>query len=97
MRNEFPAIRGRSKWVTDQWPPCTCPWISAPLVWCHFARWSIGYLAALDSRVEISQKVITKYGRGQRTKKASQPMVLPAWNPHGYLNNACHRIAVQVV
>jgi DMSO/TMAO reductase YedYZ molybdopterin-dependent catalytic subunit len=28
---------------------------------------------------------------------ASQPMVLPGWNPKGYLNNACHRIAVQVV
>jgi DMSO/TMAO reductase YedYZ molybdopterin-dependent catalytic subunit len=27
----------------------------------------------------------------------SQPMVLPAWNPKGYLNNACHRIAVQAV
>jgi DMSO/TMAO reductase YedYZ molybdopterin-dependent catalytic subunit len=27
----------------------------------------------------------------------AQPMVLPAWNPKGYLNNACHRIAVQVV
>jgi hypothetical protein len=26
----------------------------------------------------------------------SQPMVLPGWNPRGYLNNACHRIAVQV-
>ncbi len=26
----------------------------------------------------------------------SQPMVLPGWNPKGYLNNACHRIAVQV-
>lgn len=27
----------------------------------------------------------------------SQPMVVPAWNPQGYLNNACHRIAVKVV
>ena len=27
----------------------------------------------------------------------SQPMVLPGWNPKGYLNNASHRIAVQVV
>lgn len=27
----------------------------------------------------------------------TQPMVLPGWNPKGYLNNACHRIAVQVV
>ncbi len=27
----------------------------------------------------------------------AQPMVLPRWNPKGYLNNACHRIAVQAV
>lgn len=26
----------------------------------------------------------------------SQPMVIPAWNPAGYLNNACHRIAVKI-
>jgi len=26
----------------------------------------------------------------------SQPVVLPNWNPRGYLNNACHRIAVMV-
>ncbi len=27
----------------------------------------------------------------------SQPMVVPGWNPKGYLNNACHRIAVKAV
>jgi DMSO/TMAO reductase YedYZ molybdopterin-dependent catalytic subunit len=27
----------------------------------------------------------------------SQPTIVPGWNPKGYLNNACHRIAVQVV
>ena len=27
----------------------------------------------------------------------SQPMVVPGWNPKGYLNNTCHRIAVHVV
>lgn len=27
----------------------------------------------------------------------SQPMILPGWNPKGYLNNAAHRIAVKVV
>lgn len=27
---------------------------------------------------------------------AAQPMLLPGWNPRGYLNNACHRIAVKV-
>ena len=26
----------------------------------------------------------------------AQPMVLPGWNPRGYLNNACHRIAVLI-
>ncbi len=26
----------------------------------------------------------------------SQPMVMPQWNPEGYCNNACHRIAVKV-
>jgi hypothetical protein len=25
-----------------------------------------------------------------------QPMVVPGWNPSGYLNNAMHRIAVTV-
>lgn len=27
---------------------------------------------------------------------SSQPMLVPGWNPKGYLNNACHRIAVAV-
>jgi hypothetical protein len=27
----------------------------------------------------------------------SQPMLVPGWNPKGYLNNATHRIAVKVV
>ncbi len=26
----------------------------------------------------------------------SQPMVIPAWNPGGYLNNSCHRIAIKI-
>lgn len=26
----------------------------------------------------------------------AQPMLVPGWNPKGYLNNACHRIAVKV-
>ncbi|GJM29260.1 MAG: molybdopterin containing oxidoreductase [Cyclobacteriaceae bacterium] len=27
---------------------------------------------------------------------SDQPMVLPGWNPRGYLNNACHRVAIKV-
>ncbi|WP_019529204.1 sulfite oxidase [Dasania marina] len=35
--------------------------------------------------------------RATDTNGHSQPMVLPGWNPKGYLNNACHRIAIKVV
>ena len=37
------------------------------------------------------------WARATDSDGISQPMVLPGWNPKGYLNNACHRIAVQVV
>lgn len=36
------------------------------------------------------------WARAVDSEGHSQPMVLPGWNPKGYLNNACHRIAVQV-
>lgn len=37
------------------------------------------------------------WAKATDTKGISQPMVLPGWNPKGYLNNACHRIAIKVV
>lgn len=37
------------------------------------------------------------WARAMDGKGRSQPMVVPGWNPRGYLNNACHRIAVQAV
>ena len=37
------------------------------------------------------------WARAVDDKGRSQPMILPGWNPKGYLNNACHRIAVKVV
>ena len=36
------------------------------------------------------------WSRATDSQGESQPMVLPGWNPKGYLNNACHRIAVKV-
>jgi len=36
------------------------------------------------------------WARAVDARGVSQPMVLPGWNPKGYLNNACHRIAVRV-
>ncbi|MGB3776331.1 MAG: sulfite oxidase [Leeuwenhoekiella sp.] len=36
------------------------------------------------------------WARATDTQGKSQPMVVPGWNPKGYLNNACHRIAVKI-
>jgi DMSO/TMAO reductase YedYZ molybdopterin-dependent catalytic subunit len=36
------------------------------------------------------------WARATDSEGVMQPMVVPNWNPGGYLNNACHRIAVQV-
>ena len=37
---------------------------------------------------EVWAKAVDENDKGQ-------PMILPGWNPKGYLNNACHRIAVK--
>ncbi|MFV1994928.1 MAG: sulfite oxidase [Verrucomicrobiales bacterium] len=37
------------------------------------------------------------WARAVDEKQSSQPVILPGWNPRGYLNNSCHRIAVQAV
>ncbi len=36
------------------------------------------------------------WARATDANGISQPMLLPGWNPKGYLNNACHRIAIKV-
>ncbi len=37
------------------------------------------------------------WAKATDSKGVAQPMVIPAWNPAGYLNNACHRIAVKII
>lgn len=37
------------------------------------------------------------WARATDENSVSQPVIVPGWNPRGYLNNACHRIAVKVV
>ena len=50
-----------------------------------------------NSRVEFSEVGYYEvWARATDSAGRAQPMVLPGWNPKGYLNNACHRIAVQV-
>jgi len=37
------------------------------------------------------------WAKAMDSENHSQPMLLPGWNPRGYLNNACHRIALRVI
>jgi DMSO/TMAO reductase YedYZ molybdopterin-dependent catalytic subunit len=71
------------------------------------ATWQKASLNAAPNRLawqrfttEVSFPQIGYYeiwARAVDTTGKSQPVVLPGWNPKGYLNNSCHRIAVQVV
>ena len=56
------------------------------LAWQHFS-----------ASIEFPEKGYYEiWAKASDTKGNSQPMVLPGWNPKGYLNNACHRIAIKV-
>ena len=37
------------------------------------------------------------WARATDERGRAQPMLVPGWNPKGYLNNACHRVAVRAV
>ena len=50
-------------------------------------RWRARIRLPKDGYYEVWARATDDQGR-------SQPMVVPGWNPKGYLNNACHRIAV---
>ncbi|WP_370477629.1 sulfite oxidase [Tamlana flava] len=66
----------------------TCP-VEKPanrLAWQHFNA-SINF--PKEGYYEI-------WARATNTNGIAQPMLLPGWNPKGYLNNACHRIAIKV-
>jgi DMSO/TMAO reductase YedYZ molybdopterin-dependent catalytic subunit len=56
------------------------------LAWQH---WSASVEFPQVGYYEIWARAVDEQG-------ISQPIVLPGWNPRGYLNNACHRVAVLV-
>ena len=53
-------------------------------------RWSARVRFPVPGYYEVWARAMDAQGR-------SQPMLVPGWNPRGYLNNACHRIAVLAV
>jgi len=69
------------------WKSCPVERPLNRLAWQHFS-------ATIDFPKKGYYEV---WSRATDSKGVSQPMLLPGWNPKGYLNNACHRIAVKVV
>jgi len=68
------------------WKACSLEQPVNRLAWQHFAA-------------EINFPETGYYevwARATDSQGKAQPMLLPGWNPKGYLNNACHRIAVKV-
>ncbi|TAI47306.1 sulfite oxidase [Flagellimonas allohymeniacidonis] len=69
------------------WASCSLKNPPNRLAWQHF-----------DAKIRFPKKGYYEvWARATDSHGIGQPMVLPGWNPKGYLNNACHRIAVKVV
>ena len=52
----------------------------------------------MSGRVVLPEKGYYEiWARATDSEGNRQPMLVPGWNPKGYLNNACHRIAVRTV
>ena len=69
------------------WTNCSLEKPANRLAWQHFS-----------ARVDFSEKGYYEvWVRATDTQGTAQPMLLPGWNPKGYLNNACHRIAIKVL
>lgn len=67
------------------WKKCE---LKEPVNRLAWQRWSTTLQLPEKGYYEIWAKATDSNGK-------SQPMVVPGWNPSGYLNNACHRIAVK--
>ncbi|WP_373493772.1 sulfite oxidase [Aquiflexum sp.] len=69
------------------WQSCNLESPANRFAWQHF-----------NAQIQFPQKGYYEvWAKATDDSGISQPMVVPNWNPKGYLNNACHRIAVKVV
>ncbi len=92
------AVRGHA-WAGDRavhellisidfgatWQPANLKPAHNRLAWQH---WSATVSLPRPGYYELWARAIDDAG-------VSQPMVMPQWNPEGYCNNACHRIAIK--
>jgi len=68
------------------WQACPIEKPANRLAWQHFS-----------ARVDFPKKGYYEiWSRATDAQGTSQPMLIPGWNPKGYLNNACQRIAIKV-
>ena len=52
---------------------------------------------SFEGKISFPQKGYYEvWARAIDSDGRKQPIILPGWNPKGYLNNACHRIAIKV-
>ncbi|SDM18982.1 DMSO/TMAO reductase YedYZ, molybdopterin-dependent catalytic subunit [Catalinimonas alkaloidigena] len=98
--NQTLAVRGHA-WAGDHrvqamhtsidygatWQPCTLQSPPNRLAW---QQWNTTIRFPQPGYYEV-------WARATDDQGVMQPMVVPAWNPGGYVNNACHRIAVKKV
>jgi DMSO/TMAO reductase YedYZ molybdopterin-dependent catalytic subunit len=68
------------------WKPCKLEKPANRLAWQHFNA-TVSFPE--DGYYEV-------WARATDSDGNAQPMVLPSWNPQGYLNNACQRIALKI-
>ncbi|KAA0993962.1 sulfite oxidase [Dyadobacter aurulentus] len=68
------------------WQECK---LEAPVNRLAWQHWNANIKFPSNGYYEVWAKATDSKGN-------AQPMVIPAWNPGGYLNNACERIAVKV-
>lgn len=69
------------------WKKCL---LKAPKNRLAWQQWSTELMLPESGYYEI-------WARATDANGVAQPMLLPGWNPKGYLNNASHRIAVKLV
>lgn len=68
------------------WMPCQLHPARNRYAWQHF-----------EAKVSFPKKGYYElWVKATDNTQKSQPMLTPAWNPKGYANNACHRIAIKV-
>jgi len=68
------------------WQPCQLKSPVNKFAWQHF---SATITFPESGYYEVWAKATDSNGQ-------QQPMLVPGWNPKGYLNNACHRIAIKI-